>query len=401
MMRRILHIDMDAFFASVEVAANPALAGRPLIIGGNWEDQRGVVSTASYEARAYGVHSAMPLSEARRRCPQGIFMRGNLSRYREASRLVRSVLERVTPLVQMASIDEAYLDVTGSMRLHGGDDGIADFIKSEIRAKTGLPCTIAISPNKLVSKIATDQVKPDGYIKIGVGEEAAFLAPLPVRKLPGAGPRTCAVLERLGLRTLGELAACEERVLEGAFGHQTAMQLRRRARGVSTSEVEVDRVPKSISRETTFPEDVLAWDQVERTLAYLTERCVYALREEGLEARRVVLKLRYSDFETRTFARTLPEATALDHQVTAALRELLPQARAPRRRVRLAGVGLDLLRYNQHQLSLFGGVQEAQWERVLETADALRGKFGFRCLCSGKSLPLKTTGAGEVLRDNR
>ncbi len=153
MERRILHIDMDAFFASVEVVRNPALRGKPLIIGGSWEDKRGVVSTASYEARQFGVHSAMPLSEARKRCPQGIFMRGNLSAYRESSAAIRAILETVTPLVQMASIDEAYLDVSGSQRLFGGDDGIADYIKNEIRRRTQLPCTIAISANKLVSKI--------------------------------------------------------------------------------------------------------------------------------------------------------------------------------------------------------------------------------------------------------
>lgn len=388
MERRIVHIDMDAFFASVEVVRDPSLAGKPLIIGGNKEDMRGVVSTASYEARRYGIHSAMPLAEAKRRCPHGIFMRGHFEHYREASRKVRGVLETVTPLVQMASIDEAYLDVSGSQRIFGGDEGIGTYIKEEIKAQTGLPCTVAITPNKLVSKIGSDEGKPDGYVRVAAGEERAFLAPLSVRKLPGAGPRTCDVLERMGIRTLGELASTSLVPLEGAFGHQTAISLQRRAQGISTSEVEVERVAKSISRETTFPEDTLAWPQIEQTLAYLTERCMYTLREEGLEAKRVTLKVRYRDFETKTFAHTLSEPTAVDSVVGATLRELIVKGKSRRDRVRLIGVGLDQLRYNQHQMTLFGGKGNEKWERVLEQADAVRQKHGFKYLRSGKSLGL-------------
>ena len=388
MERRIVHIDMDAFFASVEVARDPSLAGKPLIIGGAWEDQRGVVSTASYEARKFGVHSAMPLARAKKLCPQGIFMRGSYEHYREASAKVRAILETVTPLVQMASIDEGYLDVTGSQRIFGGDEGIADYIKSEIKAQTKLPCTVAISPNKLVSKVASDEGKPNGYVRVASGEERSFLAPLAVRKLPGAGPQTCAALERLGILSLGQLAEANLGMLERAFGHQTAVGLQRRARGVSTSEVEIERAPKSISRETTFPEDVLEWPQVEQTLAYLTERCMYTLREEGLEAKRVTLKVRYSDFETKTFAHTLQEPTAVDAEVIEALRELVGKGKARRARIRLIGVGLDQLRYNQHQLPLFGGKNNEKWEKVLEQADAVRGKHGFNSLRTGKSLGL-------------
>lgn len=388
MERRILHIDMDAFFASVEVTRDPSLAGKPLIIGGAWEDQRGVVSTASYEARTYGVHSAMPLSQAKKLCPQGIFMRGNFEHYREASAKVRAILESVTPLVQMASIDEAYLDVTGSQRIFGGDDGIAHHIKSEIHAQTKLPCTVAISPNKLVSKVASDEGKPNGYVRVVSGEERSFLAPLALRKLPGAGPQTCAALERLGIRTLGDLAEAPLGMLERSFGHQTAIGLQRRAQGISTSEVETERAPKSISRETTFPEDVLEWPQVEQTLAYLTERCMFTLREEGLEAKRVTLKVRYSDFETKTFAHTLEEPTAVDAEVIEALRALVIKGKSRRARIRLVGVGLDQLRYNQHQLPLFGGKNTEKWERVLEQADAVRGKHGFNSLRTGKSIGL-------------
>ncbi|MCF6284325.1 MAG: DNA polymerase IV [Candidatus Hydrogenedentes bacterium] len=388
MERRIVHIDMDAFFASVEVVRDPSLKGKPLIIGGNKEDIRGVVSTASYEARKFGVHSAMPLVQAKKLCPHGIFMRGHISHYREASRKIRAILETVTPHVQMASIDEAYMDVSGSQRIFGGDDGIATYIKGEITAQTGLPCTVAITANKLVSKVASDEGKPDGYLRVATGEERAFMAPLAVRKLPGAGPRTCDVLEGLGIVTLGQLAHFDLVPLECAFGHQTAISLQRRAQGISTSEVEVERAAKSISRETTFPEDVSGWEQVEQTLAYLTERCMYTLREEGLEAKRVILKVRYSNFETKTFAHTFADATAIDCVVTTALQELIEKGKRRCVRIRLIGVGLDQLRYNQHQMPLFGGKNNEKWERVLEKADAVREKHGFKYLRSGKSLGL-------------
>ena len=279
---RILHIDMDAFFASVEEVRDPGLRGKALIIGGDVDSSRGVVSTASYEARKYGVHSAMPIVQARKLCPHGIFLRGNFHLYAEASEKVRAVLDTVSPMVQMSSIDEAYVDVTGSQRLFGGDDAIAQYIKSSIHRETGLPCSIAIAPNKLVAKIATDLAKPDGYLRVAPGGEAALLAPLPVRKLPGAGPRTCEVLESLGILTLGQLAAMPEVMLERVFGQAAALWLRRASRGIGESVVEVASAPKSISRETTFEEDLLDWSRIEETLAYLTERCTYALREEGI-----------------------------------------------------------------------------------------------------------------------
>ncbi len=383
---RILHIDMDAFFASVEVVRDPSLAGKPLIIGGDETTARGVVSTASYEARKYGVHSAMPLAQARKLCPHGIYIRGHFELYRKASHQVRAILETVSPLVQMASIDEAYVDVSGSQRLFGGDDAIAHYIKSEIRKTTQLPCTLAITPNKLVSKVGSDLAKPDGYVRVGAGGEQAFLAPLAVRKLPGAGPKTCEVLESLGILTIGQLAGVKPNVLERVFGAQMAISLQRAARGVGSVEVETASTPKSIGRETTFARDVLDWSQLERVLAYLTERCTYALREAGLETKRVTLKVRYSDFETRTFARTLPEPTRIDADIVAALRELVPKGRQRRARVRLIGVTLSALSYNQHQLRLFGGEQAAKWEKALESVDSVRNRLGFDAVRFGKSV---------------
>jgi len=385
--RRILHIDMDAFFASVEQVLNPELRGKALIIGGEKTDLRGVVSTASYEARKFGVHSAMPLSEAIRRCPHGIFMRGNFAHYREASAKVRRILETVSPIVQMASIDEAYVDVSGSQRLFGGDEAIAKHLKERIREETGLPCTIAITPNKLVSKIASDEAKPDGFLRIAEEAVADFMRPLPLKKIPGIGPRTRETLEGLGIHTAGELADHDTARLLRAFG-PAAHGLQQRARGISTSAVEPYRAPKSIGRETTFEQDLRDWDRIERVLLYLAERASHTLREQRMECRRVSLKVRYADFETPSFATTLADPTALDHEIAAALRSLMPKAQARHAPVRLIGVTLGNLRFNQHQLALFDRKDAEKWGRVLESIDDIRGKHGFDVIRSANTMGL-------------
>lgn len=377
---------MDAFFAAVEIVQNPALRGKPLIVGATRDDMRGVVSTASYEARKFGVHSAMSIREAVKRCPQGIFMRGHFDLYRKASATVRRILETVSPLVQMASIDEAYVDVTGSQKLFGGDDAIAAYVRDTIRRETQLPCTVAIAPNKLVSKIASEEAKPDGYCRIQPGEEEAFLAPMPVRRLPGAGPRTCEVLESLGIHTLGQLAARPLNELEAVFGGQMASTLKRGAQGISLSSVKVDRSPVSISRETTFASDLFDWREIEPILAYLSERCTHTLREQGLEAKRVTLKVKYGDFQVRTFARTFSEPTCIDAHVIGALGGLIPKARERRARVRLIGVSLGQLCYNQHQMALFNTKLTEKWGRVLSRVDVLRGKHGFDSMHFGGAL---------------
>jgi DNA polymerase-4 len=377
---------MDAFFASVEQVRDPSLRGKPLIIGGNRKDRRGVVSTASYEARTFGVHSAMPLSTAKRLCPNGVFMRGNREFYSQASRKVRSVLDTISPLVEMASIDEAYVDVTGSQAIFHGDDSIAAYVKSEIHRLTELSCTIAIAPNKLVAKVGSDFAKPDGYVRIDDGREEAFLAPLPVGKLPGFGPRTCEALGGLGIVTLGELARFDLRTLARVFGDQ-AQEMQRRARGESDSPVVTDREAKSIGRETTFEYDLDNWSEIERVLAGLAERALVALRTEGLEARTVTLKVRYAGFDTRTFATTLRTPTCVDSEVFAALRRLLPQARAEGRPVRLIGMSLSQLGDGARQLDLFGeGVESGKWQKALRSVDSLRVRHGFESVRSGMSL---------------
>jgi DNA polymerase-4 len=349
----------------------------------------------------------MPLAQARKLCPHGIYLRGNHAAYREASNKVREVLDSVSPLVQMASIDEAYIDITGSLRLFGGDDAIGVYVKGEIRNRTGLPCTIAIAPNKLVAKVGSDYAKPDGYLRIDGGSEEKFLAPLPVRKLPGAGPRTCQLLESLGVMTVGQLAKIPLPLLERVLGDQ-AVVLQRAAHGIGSSVVEVDRLPKSISRETTFEQDLLDWSRLEQVLAFLTEKCMYALREDRLETRRVTLKVRYADFQTNTFAKTLAEPTCIDADITTALRALLPKARERRARVRLIGVNLSMLSHNQHQLGLFTTVQNEKWERVLEQVDGVKGRLGFESIRFGKALEKESpksdaapTVAGQLSRTRR
>lgn len=387
--RRILHIDMDAFFASVEQVRDPSLRGKALIVGGNKTDLRGVVSTCSYEARKFGVRSGMPLAEAKRRCPHGIFMRGSFEHYRIASEQLHTILDTVSPWVEMASIDEAYVDVTGSQHLFGGDDGIAAYLKRRIHETTQLPCTVAIAPNKLVAKIASGEAKPDGYRCIAEGDEAAFLRPLPLSKLLGVGPRTLDNLEALGIMTVGALADLPGQTLLQMFG-PGGHALQRAARGISTSPVVTESTPKSISRETTFERDLLDWPYIERMLMYLAERAAFALREDELETRCVTLKVRYSDFKTNTFAKTLPEPTCVDSEIAAALQTLLPKAKQRRAQVRLIGLCLSSLNFNQHQLGLFSQRRE-KWEQALDSVDRLRGKFGFELLRTAKSLGLGRT----------
>jgi len=385
--RRILHIDMDAFFASVEQVLNPALKGKPLIIGGDATDTRGVVSTASYEARKYGVHSAMPIAQAKRLCPHGIFMRGSFENYRIASEQVHEILHSISPLVESVSIDEAYVDITGSLKLFGGEEAIARLIKERIREATQLPCTVAIASNKLVAKVGSDEGKPDGILLIPNGTERDFFRPLAIRKLPGVGPRTAETLESLGIMTIGHLGDLPTPTLLTVFG-PAGYSLQRAARGISISEVVTESTPKSVGRETTFERDLLDWDRIVRILIYLTERTAYALREKQMEARCVTLKVRYSDFETHTFSETLREPTCVDTEIFTTLERLIPKAQERRARVRLIGVSLSSLVYNQHQLYLFGRKNNEKWERAMESVDKMRDRYGFELVRVARSVEL-------------
>ena len=309
--RDILHVDVDAFFASVEQVLDPRLLGKPVIVGGNPND-RSVVASASYPARAFGVRSAMPIAQARRLCPDAVFLPGNFQAYCEFSERVRKLLLRFAPLVEAASMDDFYLDFTGCRPLHGRPLQAAERMKCAVRAETGLTVTVAVALNKLLAKVASDLAKPDGLIEVRRGCEAAFLRPLPVGRLPGVGPSTEATLRKLNLVTIGQVAEIPPASLERMFGAWGAA-LGERARGRDDSPViaEADR-PKSIGRESTFSRDTSDRAEVRAMLYSLTERAARQLREEGLLARCVTVKVRYADFQTVTAARTLPTVTDQD-----------------------------------------------------------------------------------------
>ncbi len=386
-MRRILHIDMDAFFASVEQVLDPTLEGKPVIVGGD-PDGRGVVCTASYEARKFGVHSAMPLATAKRLCPQAVFIQGKFEHYRDASERIMNALDAVSPKTERLSLDEAYVDITGSLRLFGSGRAIALKLKRDIRNRTCLPASVGIAANKLVAKIASDEAKPDGILEVSPGDERYFLAPLPVARLPGVGARTQDTLDQLGVRTIGHLAQIPPEALKKVFG-QSGYALQQRARGIHFSRVEEAPYPKSIGRETTFPQDLLDWEHIESVLCYLTERATYALREQRMETRCITLKVRYADFKTLTFARTLPQPTDLDRLIYETLRDLLPKAKSRRARVRLIGMSLSSLTHNQHQLSLFPPKLHQKWRRALVGVDRVRDRYGFDFLGSARSMKLQ------------
>lgn len=386
MHRRILHIDMDAFFASVEMVLNPTLRGKPLIVGGRANDARSVVSSASYEARRYGVHSAMPIAQARKLCPNGIFIPCSQGVYGPTSHRIRDILESVTPFIQMASIDEANLDITGSIHLFGNEAALAAHIKRRILEQEKITATIGVASNKMVAKIAANTCKPDGYVSVPLGAEREFLAPLPAGVLPGVGPHTRDLLEQMGIMTVRQLAETPESLLKRCMGEHMARGLHESALGFGSDSVASAEPAKSVSRETTFSQDVLDWNEIEPVLFRLAEHCAYAVRAEGLETRRVTLKVRYGDFETKTFARSLPEPTAVDSIILQALRELLPKGKARRARVRLVGVNLSVLSYNQHQLELFNREQAEKWERVMQSVDAVRDKLGFDAMGLGRGM---------------
>ncbi|MFQ5482827.1 MAG: DNA polymerase IV, partial [Nitrospinaceae bacterium] len=310
--REILHIDMDAFFVSVERVLDPSLAGRAVIVGGD-PDGRWVVAAASYEARDYGVHSAMPIARARRLCPHAVFRRGSHRRYSEFSARLFTILETYSPLVEPMSLDEACLDLTGCARLHRGPAAkTAVRIRGEVQRTLGLPASIGLASNKLMAKIASGLAKPQGFLRVQAGQEGGFLAPLPIGRIPGIGPKSRERFQRLGIRTVGQLAALPRELLEEVYGNWGA-RLYWRARGVCDAPVRRRGESKSISRETTLDEDTLSGPFLESVLSRLTEQAAAQLRADGLHARCVTLKLRYSDFRTLTRSHTLSQPAWEDH----------------------------------------------------------------------------------------
>jgi DNA polymerase-4 len=378
-MKTYFHVDMDAFFVSVEELFDPTLKGKPVVVGGR-PNERGVVSAASYEARKFGVHSAMPLRTAYKLCPQAIFVDGHPDRYRDSSRQVYEVLHSFSPLVEMASIDEAYIDMTGTERLHGPPLKAAHRLHEQMKTATRLNCSIGIATSRLVAKISSDQAKPNGVLRIIPGCEAAFLAPLDVRKVPGVGKVTEKNLHALGIHKVGDLARLDEKFLEERFG-KWGLALAGKSRGEDAggwydSEIGEDSGPKSISHEHTFSEDTADVAQLEATLARLSEMVGRRLREHGLHARTIQLKLRYSDFSTITRAHSVGRPTQLDTELFTEIRELFHANWKRGEKVRLLGVNASSFDEQADQMDLLSEDRHERWTRALAAADRLRDKFG-------------------------
>ncbi|MCC6539052.1 MAG: DNA polymerase IV [Bryobacterales bacterium] len=376
--RTIFHLDMDAFFVSVEELFDPSLKGKPVVVGGK-HDQRGVVSAASYAARKFGVHSAMPLRTAYQLCPQAIFVEGHPDRYRDLSGQVREVLDSFSPAVSMASIDEAYLDVTGTERLYGPPLAAAHKLHERIKERTRLNCSIGIATSRLVAKVSSDQAKPNGVLWVMPGLEPQFLAPLDVRRIPGVGKVMEQNLHSLGIRKVGDLAALDVRFLEEKFG-KWGLALAGKSVGADAggwfdSVVGASEDPKSISHEHTYGEDTKDRAQLDASIAQLTEMVARRLREHGLWTRTVQLKLRYSDFSTFTRAHTLDHATQVDTEILAEIRALFARHWTGQP-IRLLGVQAGNLTPDEGQLSLLDQEKSDRWRRALSAADAMRDRYG-------------------------
>lgn len=386
MVRQILHIDMDAFFASVEQALNPSLRGLAVVVGGR-PDGRGVVAAASYPARAVGVKAGMPLSIAQRLCPHAIFLVGHYSHYEAASRRFMTILLDFSPFIEPCGIDEAYLDITGFEHLYGPTSLTAQRIKERIARELQITASVGIATCKVVAKVASDIDKPDGLVEVPPGEEARFLAPLPVSRLPGVGPSTERRLRGVGVSTIGGLASLHLPLVKHLLGIPGVV-LWQWARGWDNSPVELPGKAKSISRTTTFSRDTLEHSFLLAMLHYLSEKVGTELRLQGKRARVVSLKLRYSDFETVTRQCRLPQTTAADSVIFDTAVELMDRQLAQRMKlVRLLGVGVSDLEACK-QLPLLPDPR-CKWETLDRVLDRLRQRYGFTIVQRGATLPLK------------
>jgi DNA polymerase-4 len=378
-VKTYFHVDMDAFFVSVEELLDPSLKGKAVVVGGN-PDQRGVVSAASYAARKFGVHSAMPLRTAGKLCPHAIYLDGHPDMYREYSGRAFTVFTHFTPLVDMASIDEAYLDMTGTERLHGPPFAAAHALHQRMKADTGLNCSIGISVSRMVAKVSSDQAKPNGVLWVLPGQEARFLAPLEIRRIPGVGKVTERNLHACGIRRVGDLAALNEKFLAERFG-QWGLALAGKAKGLDAggwfdTEVGAGGDPKSISHEHTFDQDTADPERLEATLVRLSEMVARRLREHLLYARTIQLKLRYSDFSTITRAKSLDHATQIDAEILTAIRELFQENFDRSLKVRLLGVHASGLVHATGQMRLLDQQLAERWTSALTAVDRLRDRYG-------------------------
>jgi DNA polymerase-4 len=380
----ILHVDMDAFFVSVELLERPELRGKAVVVGGR-PDQRGVVTAASYEARKYGIQSAMPLRTAGRLCPHAIFLDGHHAKYTQWSDRVATILTDFSPVVEMVSIDEAYLDLAGTERLHGPPLAAADKLLRSITRTTGLPCSGGLASTRLVAKVASDQGKPRGLLWVPAGSEERFLAPLPVRKIPGIGKVTERALRALGIETVEQIASQPQEKLEKIFG-QWGTALYRKARGGDSYEFVVDAEPKSISQNHTFNEDTDDSAGLTAVLSHLSQKACKRLREAGLAASTLTLTIRYAGFDTHTRSKSLGESTALDTVINAVFQELFQKHLDRSRKVRLLGVSLSNFSHGGEQLDLLQAERREKLKKLTQATDRLRDRFGFSKVQFGGSL---------------
>jgi len=382
-----MHIDLDAFFVSVEQVLNPELKGKPVVVGGK-PGGRGVVAAASYEARAFGLHSAMPLKTASRLCPQAIFIEGNYTRYRDASKKFMTILADFSPFLEPGGLEEAYLDVTGFESIYGSIHKMAVAIKQRVKDEIGINASIGIASGKTVSKVASGLSKPDGLLEVIRGEEASFLSLLPVNRLPGIGKKTEQRLKSLGIDTIGELSKVPVDTLKSHFG-VSGEGLYQRANGIDNRKVELSGAAKSISRETTFGEDTGSGPFLKATLRYLGERVGADLRRKNMRARCVNLKLRYADFTTITRSQTLPGATDNDQTIFQTGNKLMEKVLAGEKQpVRLVGIAVSNLVEYGGQLAMLDSSAQRQVQ-LNKAIDRIRQKYGFTSIQTGQTLLLR------------
>jgi DNA polymerase-4 len=392
MPARILHVDLDAFFVEVCRRHHPELRTIELLVVGGRRDQRGVVQSASYGARSFGIHAGMPIAEAVRLCPQATFFQGSFVHYRDASHAVRDLLQNFSPTVVMASLDEAYLDFAGTERLYPVSLlPIAEQLRNTVQQETGLDCSVGIGPNRMIAKLASDYAKPRGLMEVRAGWEEGFLAGLPLRALPGVGPKTSQRWAELGLEDVYQIQKMDERELERLIGPD-ARHLKLRAQGQGGSVLRPHRLPKSVSRETTLSRDVRDPAELERILALLTARVAGQLRDEQILARTVTMKLRHDDFHTVTRRQTLQTATDLDAELYLAARALFraafEQVRKRDRGVRLIGIAATNLATTAEP-DLFEAPERGRLRKLTEAVDKVRGKFGFDSMTAATILQLR------------
>ena len=392
MPARIVHVDLDAFFVEVCRQNHPELRDLELLVVGGRRDQRGVVQSASYGARRFGIHAGMPIAEAVRLCPHATFFQGAFAHYRTASLSVRRVLEEFSPTVVMASLDEAYLDFAGTERLYPVSLlPIAEQLRDRVRQDTGLDCSVGIGPNRMVAKLASDYAKPRGLMEVRAGWEEGFLAGLPLRAMPGVGPKTAERWADLGLVDVHQVQTMEERALERLIGPD-ARALKLRAQGQGGTVLRPERLPKSVSRETTLSHDMRDPAQLERILALLTARVAGQLRDEQILARTVTMKLRHDDFRTVTRRQTLENATDLNaelyHAARALFRTAFEDVRRRDRGVRLIGIAATNLGTTAEP-DLFEPPERGRLRQLTAAVDKVRGKFGFNSVTPATILELR------------